>query len=351
MFVPADAPVKISVLRLQEPQRPRAPRLRDELQRTRPRRHARGERPLRHHRIRPQRAAPSSRATPTTTSSPRASPSPRRARRSFTLTCDRKEFVGRNGTLERPAALRRAELSGRAGAGLDPCAAMQTVLELAPGETREVVFLLGEGETEEEARAVVTRYRQLQTVYEAFEKVLARWDEILGAGRGEDARRGARHDLEPLAALPDARLPRLGALGLLSIGRGLRLPRPVAGRDGARLLRAVNRARADRARRRAPVPRGRRAALVAPAHRAGRPHALLGRPAVAALRHELLRREDGRPRPCSTRPRPSSKRRRSPRARTRPTRSPSSRRSGRASTSTARARSTAASPPARTACR
>ena len=95
------------------------------------------------------------------------------------VTCDRKEFLGRNRTPARPIALRRAHLSGRAGAGLDPCAAMQGIIELAPGEAREMVFLLGEGETVEEAREVMARYRQPLAASEAFEHVLAHWDKIL----------------------------------------------------------------------------------------------------------------------------------------------------------------------------
>jgi cyclic beta-1,2-glucan synthetase len=98
-----------------------------------------------------------------------------------TWTCDRKEFIGRHGSLARPAALKRAGLSNHTGAGLDPCAAMQTMIELAPGEAREVVILLGEGETAEEARAVSSRYLQLSAVNEAFERVIAYWDETLGA--------------------------------------------------------------------------------------------------------------------------------------------------------------------------
>lgn len=98
-----------------------------------------------------------------------------------TVTCDRKEFLGRNGDPARPAALRRTHLSGRTGAGLDPCAALQTKIELAPGEAREIIFLLGEAETTEEVRALVKRYRQPNVVNAAFERVVAKWDEVLTA--------------------------------------------------------------------------------------------------------------------------------------------------------------------------
>ena len=96
------------------------------------------------------------------------------------LTCDRKEFIGRNGSLTNPAALRRTTLSGRVGAGLDPCAAMQGFIELAPGESRQIVILLGQTATIEEARTLVTRFRKVSEVENAFERVLGRWDELLG---------------------------------------------------------------------------------------------------------------------------------------------------------------------------
>ncbi|HKR60784.1 MAG TPA: glucoamylase family protein [Pyrinomonadaceae bacterium] len=95
-------------------------------------------------------------------------------------TCDRKEFLGRNGSAARPAALRRTHLAGRDGAGLDPCAALQTNIELAPREARELIFLLGESESKEAAEALITKFNQPAIVNEAFEQVLSYWDGLLG---------------------------------------------------------------------------------------------------------------------------------------------------------------------------
>jgi cyclic beta-1,2-glucan synthetase len=96
-----------------------------------------------------------------------------------TMTCDRKEFIGRNGSLAHPAALRRVGLSGRDGAGLDPCAAIQAQIELAPGEAREIVFLLGQAGSIGQAREINSRFRSVQAVNEALEHVLNFWDQTL----------------------------------------------------------------------------------------------------------------------------------------------------------------------------
>jgi cyclic beta-1,2-glucan synthetase len=96
-------------------------------------------------------------------------------------TGDRTEFLGRNGVLNRPAALiREGRPSGRVGPGLDPCGALQTVLDLRAGEQVDVVFFLGEAATREEAGALIARYRtaNLDAVLRA---VGERWDGVLGA--------------------------------------------------------------------------------------------------------------------------------------------------------------------------
>jgi len=96
-------------------------------------------------------------------------------------TGDRTEVIGRNGSPHRPLALDGGiGLSGRVGAGLDPCAALQATLELAAGESAEVVVLLGQAATRDEARALIRRYRAADPGA-VLDEVKARWDEILGA--------------------------------------------------------------------------------------------------------------------------------------------------------------------------
>ena len=96
------------------------------------------------------------------------------------VTGDRTEFIGRNGLLSRPAALAHDTLSDRLGPGHDPCGVVRVHVDLAPAQKTAVTGLLGDAPNEEQARAVVQRYRDPATVAAALADVRQFWDGVLG---------------------------------------------------------------------------------------------------------------------------------------------------------------------------
>jgi cellobiose phosphorylase len=102
------------------------------------------------------------------------------------ITGDRAEFLGRNGSLASPVAMRRSRLSGKVGAGLDACAAIQAPFELLPGQEREIVFVLGmAGRRNADASSVVQKHRSAEAAHESLAAVHAHWEQTLGAVRIE----------------------------------------------------------------------------------------------------------------------------------------------------------------------
>ncbi|MCD9029379.1 cyclic beta 1-2 glucan synthetase [Luteimonas sp. BDR2-5] len=104
-------------------------------------------------------------------------------RRSF--TADRTEFLGRNGSLRDPDAMRRERLSGRLGAGLDPCTAIQVQVDLAPAQATETVFRLGIGDDMHAALQLAQRLRGSMPARGALEAVRLHWQHALGTLRVE----------------------------------------------------------------------------------------------------------------------------------------------------------------------
>nr|WP_171096562.1 glycoside hydrolase family 94 protein [Usitatibacter rugosus] len=98
-----------------------------------------------------------------------------------TVTGDRTEFLGRNGTLRDPAAMSRTRLSGKVGAALDPCGALQVPFELEDGAEREIVFRLGVGRHAVDAAALMQRFRTPGAARDALDAVLDHWTKTLGA--------------------------------------------------------------------------------------------------------------------------------------------------------------------------
>jgi cyclic beta-1,2-glucan synthetase len=94
---------------------------------------------------------------------------------------DRGFFLGRNRSISSAAAMERASLSGRTGAGYDPCAALRVLVKLAPGETSELVCMLGQAESLEAARGIVFKYKQEKAATDALTRTKAWWDRLLGS--------------------------------------------------------------------------------------------------------------------------------------------------------------------------
>lgn len=95
------------------------------------------------------------------------------------FTADRTEFIGRNGSMSRPAAMHRESLSGRSGMGHDPCIALQTVIILEPHETAEIIIILGQGCNIEHVRSLVSKYKEPLQVEASLAQTCAWWDSFL----------------------------------------------------------------------------------------------------------------------------------------------------------------------------
>ena len=93
---------------------------------------------------------------------------------------DRTAFIGRNRSSAIPIAMELTNLSGRVGAGLDPCAALRVTLDMAQGERRYITCMLGQAESTEQAKDLVLRYREDHAVTNALQTTQSWWNELLG---------------------------------------------------------------------------------------------------------------------------------------------------------------------------
>jgi cyclic beta-1,2-glucan synthetase len=96
-------------------------------------------------------------------------------------TGDRREFLGRNGSMDCPAALARsAGLSRRVGADLDPCGVLGTTVKMEPGQRVRTLLLLGQAENHADARRLIERHRG-RDPDAAFVLATEQWNRTLGA--------------------------------------------------------------------------------------------------------------------------------------------------------------------------
>ena len=98
-----------------------------------------------------------------------------------TFTADRTEFIGRNSSLKKPAAMLRTKLSGKIGVGLDPCAAIQVTIELSEMQVKEIIFKLGEGKDAQDAANLIRKFKGVESAHEALNRTINNWKNIVEA--------------------------------------------------------------------------------------------------------------------------------------------------------------------------
>ncbi|WP_411157046.1 GH36-type glycosyl hydrolase domain-containing protein [Rouxiella silvae] len=95
------------------------------------------------------------------------------------VTGDRREFIGRNGSLALPAAMQQQRLSDKTGAGFDPCAAVQSATTLIDGDQRTLVFALGVGKDAHDAEQLVQQFLNENAARSALCRIHHYWHQRL----------------------------------------------------------------------------------------------------------------------------------------------------------------------------
>jgi cyclic beta-1,2-glucan synthetase len=93
---------------------------------------------------------------------------------------DRTEFLGRNRSTTSPEALSRKSLSRHTGAGLDPCSALQVLVEIDPGKEEEIVFIMGYAPDAAAARQLILQCRIPGKIEQLLSDTQSWWDKTLG---------------------------------------------------------------------------------------------------------------------------------------------------------------------------
>ncbi|MNB96109.1 N,N'-diacetylchitobiose phosphorylase [compost metagenome] len=95
------------------------------------------------------------------------------------VTGDRREFLGRNGSQRDSAAMKQRTLSGKTGAGLDPCGAIQSATTIIDGDQRTFIFVLGIGQNTQDAEQMINQYLNEDAARSELANVHSYWHRML----------------------------------------------------------------------------------------------------------------------------------------------------------------------------
>lgn len=94
---------------------------------------------------------------------------------------DREKFIGVYNSFDKPAALQNGQCSNSIGYSDNICGAMQSDIELAPGESRDIIVMVGIGKGETIGRPLVAEFGNAERAASELQKVKAHWHSQLEA--------------------------------------------------------------------------------------------------------------------------------------------------------------------------
>ena len=174
-------------------------------------------------------------------SSGRALPLSRRPAATRTVTGDRRGFIGRNGTLRDPAALQFAHLSGRVGPLLDPCGAVQANMTVAARLDGRGDFPSRRRRGRSERARSRCEVRRSEKVEAAFDRSRALGTSGCGAVEVETPDKALNMLTNRWLVYQALSCRCLRAVGVLPVGRSVRLSRSASGRARAAAFRSGHR--------------------------------------------------------------------------------------------------------------
>ncbi|WP_443740033.1 GH36-type glycosyl hydrolase domain-containing protein [Treponema sp.] len=93
----------------------------------------------------------------------------------------RQSFIGTYGSYKEPAAVVEGCCYNSEAFGDNACGTLQTDIELAPGESKEILVMLGIGAAEEEGKKALAEFGTIERADIEFDKLVKNWHEKLGS--------------------------------------------------------------------------------------------------------------------------------------------------------------------------
>jgi len=98
----------------------------------------------------------------------------------LSFTGNRKEFLGIEGKISEPKALKYKKLTNTTGSIYDPCLAVEGKFVLKAGEKKEILVVFGDEESTDLIEKNISKYRNLNEADKALENVKQYWSDFLG---------------------------------------------------------------------------------------------------------------------------------------------------------------------------